>query len=58
MTASYFAVDAPGTCRQCGEPLGDSPSAVYCGETCQTQWLRTRAEPLPPVEDRAALLHD
>lgn len=50
-------LDAAIGCQQCGNPLGDSPSADFCGADCQQAWTASRAQALSsyvePVEHPA-----
>lgn len=39
VTAIDQAIGTAGDCHKCRRPLGDSPSADFCSETCQAGWL-------------------
>jgi hypothetical protein len=57
VTAIDRAIDPlsanPGGCRKCGAPLVNSPSANFCSEPCQTDWLSGPAEELPTDSGQA-----
>ncbi len=39
-------IDAALGCRQCGGPLGDSPSTLFCSDDCQRAWHAARSDHL------------
>ena len=42
----FAAIDAAIGCQKCGSPLGESPSADFCGAGCQAAWHAGHVEPL------------
>lgn len=40
------AIDQAIGCEQCGRPLDDSPSDLWCSEGCQQAWQSARTTPL------------
>lgn len=54
MTDIIDQIDAATGCQQCGKPLGRSPSADFCGESCQRTWTARRSVPVSTTFVRLA----